>query len=648
MAFDAVNEEILHAILDRLHDPLDRKSFSLVCKLFNSVESQHRKTLTPLRIDLLRRTLARYPFLQRLDFTQCPRVDDASLDFISESCKSTLRSINLSRSRHFTSAGISRLVLNCSELVEIDLSNGMDITDTAAASIAEAKNLEKLSLGRCKLVSDIGIGCVAVGCRKLRVVCLRWCLRVTDLGVALIAMKCKEIRALDLSYLPITSKCLQPILQLQHLKDLVLVGCLGIDDNGLATLKHGCNSLEKLNIANCQNITHVGLSPLTRGTACLHQLSLAYGSVVTADLGKCPQNFSELQSVKLDGCLVTCSGMMTIGNWCASLKELSVSKCLGVTDEGLSPVVRKHKELRKLDITCCRKITHVSIDSLTSLCSFLTSLRMESCSLVSKEAFVLIGRCEFLEELDVTDNEIDDEGLKSISRCRKLSSLKLGICPNVTDGGLTHIGLCCPKLTELDLYRSVGISDVGIAAIARGCPALEMINIAYCSNVTDASLVSLSKCLRLKILEIRGCSCVSLVGLSTIAMGCRRLTMLDIKKCYNINDSGMLSLAQFSHDLKQINLSNCSVTDVGLLAVASIGRLQNLTILNLTGLSPSGLMAALSASRGLMKVKLHSSFKRLLPRSLLGQMEASGCVFQWRDKAFQHRDTCVSGDSFES
>jgi hypothetical protein len=36
---------------------------------------------------------------------------------------------------------------------------------------------------------------------------------------------------------------------------------------------------------------------------------------------------------------------------------------------------------------------------------------MESCSLVSREAFWLIGqKCRLLEELDLTDNEIDDEG----------------------------------------------------------------------------------------------------------------------------------------------------------------------------------------------------------------------------------------------
>lgn len=132
---------------------------------------------------------------------------------------------------------------------------------------------------------------------------------------------------------------------------------------------------------------------------------------VTPTVADSLQKLSRLQCVKLDGCQVTCSGLMAIGNWCVSLRELSLSKCVGVTDEGLSSLVTKHKDLRKLDITCCRKITYISISHITNSCASLTSLRMESCTLVPREAFVLIGqRCQYLEELDLTDNEIDDEG----------------------------------------------------------------------------------------------------------------------------------------------------------------------------------------------------------------------------------------------
>ncbi|PIN19699.1 hypothetical protein CDL12_07618 [Handroanthus impetiginosus] len=203
-SFDLLSEEIVFLILDFLgENPFDKKSFSLVCRSFYAIESRHRKSLKPLRSEHLTKVLNRYPCVSTLDLSLCPRVTDASLGVISGCCKEMLRSINLSRSKFFSHVGLSNLVMNCGNLVEIDLSNATELKDLAAAAIAEAKNLEKLWLVRCKSITDIGIGCIAVGCRKLRLLSLKWCLGVGDLGVGLIAVKCKEIRSLDLSFLPV-------------------------------------------------------------------------------------------------------------------------------------------------------------------------------------------------------------------------------------------------------------------------------------------------------------------------------------------------------------------------------------------------------------------------------------------------------------
>lgn len=85
----------------------------------------------------------------------------------------------------------------------------------------------------------------------------------------------------------------------------------------------------------------------------------------------------------------------------------------------------------------------------------------------------------------------------------------------------------------------------------------------------------------------------------------------------------------------QINLSYSSVTDVGVLSLANVTCLQSLTMLHVRGLTPGGLAAALLACGGLTKVKLQASFKALLPRLLFEHLESRGCVFLWRDKAFQ-------------
>lgn len=208
--FNHLTDELIFTILDHLNnndnnDPFARKSFSQTCKSFHTLESTHRTTLKPRLLEFLPSTLNRYPSISHLDLSLCPCINDEMLNSISLTYSSSLRSINLSGSMYnFTHVGLTSLALKCEGLVEIDLSNRTDLTDSAAKAIAEAKNLERLWLGRCKSITDMGIACIAVKCGKLRKVGLRWCIRVTDLGVGLIAIKCKEIRSLDLSYLPVT------------------------------------------------------------------------------------------------------------------------------------------------------------------------------------------------------------------------------------------------------------------------------------------------------------------------------------------------------------------------------------------------------------------------------------------------------------
>ncbi|XP_078436067.1 RNI-like superfamily protein [Wolffia australiana] len=639
--FEAMAEEILFLILDCLDSSSgDKKAFSLVCRSWRDVESRHRKVLKPFPTDLLSAVLGRYSAVPRLDLSLCPLVSDDFLAATAITAGAALRSIDLSRSRSFTQAGLETLVARCPSLAEIDLSNATELGDSAAATIARARNLEKLSLARCKRVTDIGLVCIAVGCPKLKALSLRWCLGVTDLSIGIVAVKCREIRSLDLSYVQVTGKCLPQIFQLRNLQFLSLEGCLGIEDASLAAIQKECRSLVTLNLSNSPHLAHLGLPSFTRGAVRLRDLSLSHCGSVSHSLANNLQKISVLQSLHLDGVRFSSSGLKAVADSCSSLRELSLCKSLGVTDEGLSLIVGKNKGLEKLDITCCRMITSLSIENITRSCPLLRCLKMESCTLVSKEAYLWVGeRCRLLEELDLTDNELDSEGLKAISGCQRLVALRIGLCLKIDDEGLGHVGMHCHRLRELDLYRSVGITDNGIGEIAKGCRGLEMVNMSYCEQITDNSLLFLSQCPKMKIIEIRGCPEISSRGLSSIALGCKQLVKLDVKKCVKIDDSGMIPLASSSQNLRQINLSHCSVTDVGLLALAGLSCLQSMIIVHVRGLTVSGLATALLACGGLARVKLHVSFKSLLPKNLIDHLEARGCLIQWRDKPFQAVDS---------
>ncbi|WVZ54892.1 hypothetical protein U9M48_005632 [Paspalum notatum var. saurae] len=635
-------DELLFLILDRAAsaDPRALKAFALASRACRAAESRHRRTLRPLRAELLPAALARYPRAPRLDLTLCARVPDAALAAVAAApgAAASLRALDLSRSAGFGAAGLAAVAGACAGLEDLDLSNGVELGDAAAAEVGRMRGLTRLSLARCKAVTDMGLGCVAVGCAELRDLSLKWCLGVTDLGIRLLALKCRKLVSLDLSYTMITKESLPVIMKLPNLQVLTLVGCIGIDDDALGSVENECSkSLQVLDMSHCQNVTDVGVSSIVKSMPNLLELDLSYCCPqVTPSMARSFKNITKLRTLKLEGCKFVADGLKTIGTSCVSIRELSLSKCSGVTDMELSFSVSRLKNLLTLDITCCRNITDVSLAAITSSCASLISLRMEACSRVSSGALQLIGKhCSQLEELDLTDSDLDDEGLKALAGCSKLSSLKIGICLRISDEGLTHIGKSCPKLRDIDLYRCGGIRDDGIVQIALGCPMLESINLSYCTEITDRSLMALSKCGKLNTLEIRGCPRVSSTGLSEIAMGCRLLSKLDIKKCFEINDVAMLYLSQFSHSLRQINLSYCSVTDIGLLSLSSICGLQNMTIVHLSGITPNGLIAALMVCGGLRKVKLHEAFKSMMPSHMIKAVEARGCGFQWIDKPFK-------------
>ncbi|KAK7385597.1 hypothetical protein VNO78_31323 [Psophocarpus tetragonolobus] len=237
------------------------------------------------------------------------------------------------------------------------------------------------------------------------------------------------------------------------------------------------------------------------------------------------------------------------------LQDLVLEPCVGIESEGLTVLQASCKSMKS--------IGRIDIASLTNGAQNLEKLILSSslingaCSIVSRKGFLLIGQCQLLEELDVTDTEIDDEGLWSISRCTKLSSLKLGMCLMITDNGLKHIANGCSKLKHLDLYRSSRITDDGIVAVALGYPLLE------------------------------------------------------------------------------IKLSFCSVTEVRLIALASISCLHYISIFHVEGLSSNGLAAFLLACQNLTKVKLYACFESLIPQQILKYMEARGFVLVWREKMFE-------------
>ncbi|KAL5701063.1 hypothetical protein ACHQM5_026442 [Ranunculus cassubicifolius] len=635
-----LSEDLLLKILDKFEEQSDLKNWRLVCKEFLRVEAIHKKTLRVYRHESLPCLLARYKDIQVLDLSVCPRIDDHTVTLIFRfELNRNLRKLVLRRATGLRSVSLELLVKSFPCLEEIDLSYCWRFGDREAYALSNAKCLRDLKLVKCLDVTDVGLAAIAVGCVKLEKLNLKWCMEITDLGIELLSKKCTNLKSLDISYLKVTNRSLDSISALRKLESLSMVACSNIDDEGLHFLKNANAALQSIDISRCDSVTSSGLTTVAKAHNTLEQISASYcfSELPTTFLS----NLMELKSLrmlKLDGARVSSLNLLAIGNNCTNLVEVGLGKCAGVTDEGIMELVSRHGNLSSLDLTCCSLITDAALTSIAKYCKKLTCIKLESCDLITKKGLDQLGSsCSLLEEVDLTDcSGVDDDGLKSLSRCSELLRLKLGLCLNISDKGVSYIGSSCAKLQELDLYRCMGITDAGLLAICSGCKKLKKLNLCYCEQITDMGLKSVSTLEELFDLEMRRLTHITSAGLVAIAAGCKSLVELDMKRCYNINDTGVWALAQLSPNLRQINLSYCSVSDMGLMAVmGNMKCLQDAKLVHLTRVSVKGFELALRASCDRMKkLKLLNSFKSLLSTELLQMLPARGCKIRWVGKAY--------------
>ncbi|KAK4402160.1 F-box/LRR-repeat protein 3 [Sesamum angolense] len=634
-----LTDDLLLKILSLLPHESDRKSFRSTCKTFYRLDSLYRTHIRVLRPEFLPSLLSKLPHIASLDLSVCPSIDDAAVPLLLSSSSAPIwarriKRLKLSRCPGLRFQGLETLVRYCVNLESVDVSYSSGFGDLEAAALSASAGLREVCLDKCLNIGDVGLAKIAVGCPKLERLSLKWCFEITDIGVELLSKKCDQLKHLDISYLKVTSESLRWIGRMERLEILQMVGCGLVDGMGLQYIGKGCPSLQVLDVSRCDKLTPSALSSVIKGHNSLLQLHASYcfsGLPITfVDQFK---GLKKLKVLRIDGARVSDATLKIISENCKFLTEIWLGKCQGVTDAGIMQLVSGCGNLKVINLTCCGDLSDSAILAISDSCRDLLCLKLECCNLLSEWSLDYIGsRCFLLEEVDLTDCPgINDIGLNYLSKCLGLVSLKLGLCTNVSDKGLSYIALNCRKIRELDLYRCTEIGDDGLAALSCGCKKLQKLILSYCDKVTDRGMECLSSLEELSDLELRGLPNITGTGLRKLAAGCRRLAELDLKSCENIDDSGFWALAYYSRNLRQVNFSGCAVSDVGLcMVMGNLTRLQDAKLVNLMNVSTSGFELALRACCArLKKVKLLASFRRLLSPEVIETLEAKGCRIRW-------------------
>ncbi|CAD6252661.1 unnamed protein product [Miscanthus lutarioriparius] len=528
---ESLSLDLLAHALAGVRDPRDRKSCRLASRAFARAEAASRRAARVLRREALPRALRTFPALSSLDLSACAGLDDASL------------------------------------------AAALPVPGSSAEPPGLLLPVRRVRLARASGVGWRGLEALVAACPRLEAVDLSHCVAAGD----------REMAALAAA----------------GLRELVMDKCLGVTDVGLAKVAVGCPGLQSLNVKWCREISDIGVKLLAKKCPELRSVDISYLKVTNESL-RSLSTLEKLEDIAMVSCLFIdddglqmlsmCNSLQAIGSTCKNLVEIGLSKCNGVTDDGIVSLVAHCCDLRTIDVTCCHLLTNDALAAIAENCRKIECLRLESCPFISEKGLEPIATlCSHLKEIDLTDCRINDAALQHLASCSELLILKLGLCSSISDEGLVYISSNCGKLVELDLYRCSAITDDGLAAVASGCKKIRMLNLCYCTQITDAGLKHVSALEELTNLELRCLRRITGIGITSIAIGCTSLIELDLKRCYSVDDAGLWALSRYSQNLRQLTISYCQVTGLGLChLLGSLRCLQDVKMVHLSWVSIEG------------------------------------------------------------
>ncbi|CAM9103157.1 unnamed protein product, partial [Choristocarpus tenellus] len=395
-----------------------------------------------------------------------------------------------------------------------------------------------------------------------------------------------------------------------------------IDDNCLSILST-CETMRRLNVSGCPNVTDAGVKSVARKKA------------------------TALQGLDVSNCQrVTDDSVEVLARCCPSLCSLILSGCPKVRDRSLFAMSALHG-LQNIGLAGCNEITDKAARQLLTNLTQLKSLNINGCTSLTNEGLHYMYRtdvpwgvkrhqgCAQLTVLQISDNgHVSDELVAVLtSVCPLISCLELVNCPLLGGegamgkmGGLTHLtclvlkGLrrvndygveeffaSCPRrsLTYLDLQRCTRVADGALKFIAKYARNLRELRLDCCISVTDRGLASLSKgCTLLHTLQATHLGMITDIGVQLISRKCTSITDLDISYCIRLS-GGIISVLCKLHTLENLGVCGCPGIDNASLTDMKLSQLKCLRIADNPQLCDPGIRDAVA--RNILLVSLDLS-----------------------------------------
>ncbi|KAI1174401.1 hypothetical protein F4777DRAFT_383885 [Nemania sp. FL0916] len=227
---------------------------------------------------------------------------------------------------------------------------------------------------------------------------------------------------------------------------------------------------------------------------------------------------------------------------CTRVERLTLTNCHGLTDVGLTPLVRSSQHLLALDISGDRHITETSIVAIAETCRKLQGLNVSGCNSISNESLIQLAKS-----------------------CRFIKRLKLNDCNQVNDAAVLAFANNCPNILEIDLHQCTNVGNEPVTALLANEQSLRELRLAGCELLDDSAFLALplNKVYEnLRILDLTSCSRLTDRAVEKIIEVAPRLRNLVLAKCSSITDVAVHAISRLQKNLHYVHLGHCRhITD---------------------------------------------------------------------------------------
>lgn len=189
--------------------------------------------------------------------------------------------------------------------------------------------------------------------------------------------------------------------------------------------------------------------------------------------------------------------MAAVAQHCPAMLEIDLHNCRQITDESITLLISRGRQLRELRIAHCTLITNNAFLELPKHLAFdsLRILDLTACFQVHDDAVEkIIDTSPRLRNLVLAKcKDITDRSVNAITRLGKnLHYIHLGHCAQITDAAVIQLVKMCNRIRYIDLACCHRLTDASVKQLAT-LPKLRRIGLVKCQAITDRSILALAK-----------------------------------------------------------------------------------------------------------------------------------------------------------